>query len=55
MCKITFKDGASVRLHEDDMTVELLEMSEYDSDFNEGMLLGDPVATLSKKLGVDLL
>lgn len=55
MVKIMFKDGASVRLHEEDMTVELIEMSETDSAFNEGMLLGDPVETLSRKLGVDLL
>lgn len=52
---ISFKDGASVKLDLEEMTAELTEMSESDSDFNEGMLLGDPVATLSKKLGVDLL
>lgn len=33
MFKVTFKDGASIELHEDG-TIDVVELSRYDTEFN---------------------
>lgn len=33
MCLISFKDGASIELH-DDMSIDVVELSRYDVNFN---------------------
>lgn len=42
MCVITFKDGASVELH-DDGTIDILDLSLTDVEFNTIVVLGDDV------------
>lgn len=42
MCIITFRDGASVELHED-MTIQIMSLSEEDVEFNTIATIGNDV------------